>query len=119
MNNLKNLGAVCYAMALLAAAAVAPRIAPAVSAGDAAAGKTVYSNKCMICHGADGQGATGYAKAMKLQPARLTSDAVQKKTDAELKKIILEGSGNMKPLKGLSDIDIANVIAYVRTFAKK
>jgi mono/diheme cytochrome c family protein len=119
MNDLKNLGAVFCAMAVLAAAAVSPPVAPVGSAGDAAAGKTVYSNKCLICHGADGQGATGYAKAMKLQPAQLSSDAVQKKTDAELKKIIVEGSGNMKPVKGLSDIDVANVIAYVRTFAKK
>jgi cytochrome c len=54
--------------------------------GDATAGKTVYSNKCMICHGADGQGTTGYAKAMGLQPAQMSSDRVQKKTDAELEK---------------------------------
>jgi len=88
-------------------------------AGDASAGKAVYSNKCMICHGANGEGATGYAKAMGLEPARLSSDRVQKKTDAELKKIILEGSGKMKPLKGLTEIDIDNVIAYVRNFRKK
>jgi mono/diheme cytochrome c family protein len=91
----------------------------AAAAGDAAAGKTVYANKCMICHGADGEGATGYAKAMGLQPARMSSDRVQSKTDAELKKIILEGSGKMKPVKGLSDADIDNVIAYLRTFRKK
>jgi mono/diheme cytochrome c family protein len=92
---------------------------PVGAAGDTAAGKTVYSNKCLICHGATGDGATGYAKAMKLQPAQLSSAQVQKKTDAELKKIIVEGSGKMKPIKGLSDDDIANVIAYVRTLAKK
>lgn len=91
----------------------------AAGAGDASAGKAIYSNKCMICHGADGEGATGYAKAMGLQPARMSSDRVQNKTDAELKKIILEGSGKMKPVKGLSDADIDNVIAYVRTFRKK
>jgi len=91
----------------------------AAGAGDASAGKAVYSNKCMICHGANGEGATGYAKAMGLEPARLSSDRVQKKTDAELKKIILEGSGKMKPLKGLTEIDIDNVIAYVRNFRKK
>ena len=75
----------------------------------------------MICHGADGEGKTGYAKSMDLQPARLMSDEVQKKTDAELKKIITEGSrGKMKPIKGLSEANIANVIAYVRaTFKKK
>jgi mono/diheme cytochrome c family protein len=91
----------------------------AAATGDAGAGKTVYANKCMICHGADGGGATGYANALGLQPARLASDAVQNKTDAELKKIILEGSGKMKPIKGLSDTDIEKVIAYVRTLRKK
>ncbi len=91
----------------------------AASTGDATAGKAVYSNKCMICHGADGQGATGYAKAMGLEPAQMSSDRVQKKTDAELKKIILEGSGKMKPIKGLSEVDIENAIVYVRTFRKK
>ena len=91
----------------------------AAYAGDATAGKTVYRDKCMICHGANGEGATGYAEAMGLQPARLSSDRVQRKTDAELKTIIRQGSGKMKPVKGLSDIDIDNVIAYVRTFRKK
>ncbi len=119
MKNTKYLGAIVYGMAALAAVAVALGIAPAGDAGDAAVGKTVYANKCQLCHGANGEGATGYAKAMGLQPARLSSDQVQKKTDAELKKIIEEGSGKMKPVKGLNDVDIANVIAYVRTFAKK
>ena len=91
----------------------------AAGAGDATSGKALYSNKCMICHGADGGGATGYAKAMGLEPARLSSDRVQKKTDAELKKIILEGSGKMKPRKDLSEADIGNVIAYIRNFGKK
>jgi mono/diheme cytochrome c family protein len=111
--------------AYLAAVVLATCAAPAIqtkAAGDLAAGKTIYENKCMICHGADGQGKTGYAKAMKLEPAQLSSDKVQKKSDAELKKIITEGSpsGKMKPIKGLSEADITNVIAYVRaTFKKK
>jgi cytochrome c6 len=92
---------------------------PAAGAGDANAGKAVYTSKCKICHGADGEGETGYAKAMGLHPAQLGSDAVQSKTDTELKKIILEGSGKMKPIKGLNDTDIDNVIAYVRTFRRK
>jgi mono/diheme cytochrome c family protein len=87
--------------------------------GDVAAGKVVYENKCLICHGADGAHATGYAKAMGLDPAHFDSDRVQKKSDGELKKVILEGSGKMKPVKGISEIDIDNVIAYVRSLAKK
>ena len=92
---------------------------PACGAGDAAAGKAVYENKCMICHGADGASATGYAKALGLEPAHLGSDRVQKKSDAEIKKIVQEGSGKMKPVKGLSDQDLENVITYVRTLTKK
>jgi hypothetical protein len=60
-----------------------------------------------------------FVVGMGLEPAQLSSDRVQKKTDAELKKIILEGSGKMKPVKGLNDIDVGNVIAYVRDFRKK
>jgi len=96
---------------------VAPPI-HAAGAGDASAGKPVYTNKCRICHGADGEGGTGYAKAMGLEPARLGSDRVQKKTDAELKKVIVDGSGKMKPRKDLTEVDLDNVIAYIRTFRK-
>jgi mono/diheme cytochrome c family protein len=110
-----SFGAMVVIAALLE---VGPAI-QALAAADANSGKAVYSNKCMICHGADGEGATGYAKALRLEPARLSSDRVQKKTDAELKKIILEGSGKMKPRKDLSEIDIDNVIAYIRTLRKK
>jgi mono/diheme cytochrome c family protein len=89
---------------------------------DITSGKAVYANKCKICHGADGEGKTGYAKAMDLEPTQLGSDEVQRKTDVELKKIITEGTtdGKMKPIKTLSDVDIGNLIAYVRaTFGKK
>jgi len=106
----------------MVAVAVLLGVAPAIQAagtGDATAGKSVYSSKCMICHGADGEGETGHARAMGLKPARLSSDKVQKKTDAELKKVILEGSGKMKPRKDLSEADIDNVIAYLRIFRKK
>jgi mono/diheme cytochrome c family protein len=112
----KNLFGASVVIAALLGVALATQ---AAGAGDATAGKAVYRNKCMICHGADGEGATGYAKAMGLDPAQLSSDRVHKKTDAELKRIILEGSGKMKPLKGLSEIDLDNVIVYVRNFRKK
>jgi len=114
MKNYSSAAIVVVAALLVAALAI-----QAWGAGDVTTGKAVYTNKCRICHGANGEGATGYARAMGLEPARLSSDRVQKKTDAELKKIIVEGSGKMKPPKGLSEIDIDNVIAYVRTFRNK
>jgi cytochrome c2 len=36
-----------------------------------------------------------------------------------MKKIITEGKGKMKPVGGLNDADVTNVIAFVRSLAKK
>ncbi len=58
------------------------------------------------------------AKLLKTTIPPLDSAEVQSKSDADLKKIITEGTGKMKPVKDLSDADIANVIAYVRAFKK-
>jgi len=87
-------------------------------AGDAAAGKDVYLKKCKACHGEDGHGNEGMAKLLKTTIPPMDSDEVQKKTDAEIKTVIVEGKGKMKPVKDMSDADISNVIAYVRSFKK-
>jgi mono/diheme cytochrome c family protein len=89
------------------------------ASGDATAGKDVYLKKCKICHGEDGHGNAGMAKLLKTTIPTLDSEEVQSLSDADLRKIITEGKGKMKPVAGLSDADISNVIAYVRTFKKK
>ena len=88
-------------------------------AGDAAAGKDVFVKKCKTCHGENGQGNEGMAKLLKVTITPLDSDEVQSKSDADIKMIIVEGKGKMKPVKDVSDSDIINVIAYVHTFKKK
>jgi mono/diheme cytochrome c family protein len=88
-------------------------------AGDATAGKDVFMKKCKTCHGEDGKGNQGMAKLLKTTIAALDSDDAQGKSDADIKKVVLEGTGKMKPVKEISDADIDNVIAYVRTFKKK
>jgi cytochrome c2 len=40
-------------------------------------------------------------------------------SDADIKKVITEGKDKMKPVAGLNDTDISNVIAYVRSMKKK
>lgn len=87
--------------------------------GDAAAGKDVYMKKCNICHGPDGAGKEAIEKMLKVEMKALGSKEVQAVSDADMKKIIDEGKGKMKPVKGLSDAEMANVIAFVRTLAKK
>jgi|SRR5580704_11728218 mono/diheme cytochrome c family protein len=88
-------------------------------AGDATAGKDVYLKKCKTCHAEDGHGNDGMAKLLKTTIPPLDSDDVQKKSDADIKKVIVEGKGKMKPVKDISDVEIDNVIAYVRAFNKK
>lgn len=87
-------------------------------AADAAAGKAVYAKKCQMCHAADGQGNAGMAKALKTEIKPLGSAEVQAKSDADLKKIIAEGTGKMKPVAGLAAGDPDNIVAFVRTLKK-
>ncbi len=55
----------------------------AAGAGDATSGKAVYSNKCMICHGADGEGTTGYAKATRTCAAQVRQGSEENGRPAE------------------------------------
>jgi len=88
------------------------------SGGNGEAGKAVYDKKCASCHAKDGAGNPGIAKALKVELRHLGSKEVQDQKDDVLKKFITEGTEKKKPVKGLSDEEIANVIAYVRTLKK-
>lgn len=86
---------------------------------DADAGKQVYQRRCKMCHGTDGKGSAAVARMMKVEIPALDSEAVQRQTDEELAKVITKGKGKMVAVKGISHQDVANVIAYLRTLAKK
>ena len=86
--------------------------------GDATAGKAVFDAKCKMCHGADGKGNAAIAKKMNLTFPDITAKDTQSKSDDVLKKRVTEGGKQMKPVKGLTDEQVTNVIAYVRSMAK-
>ena len=105
-------------------------LAPATAfAGDAEAGKTTYTVNCVPCHGETGKGDGPVGAVLQPPPRDLSSgDFVfdtdgdgQKGTDADLKAVISKGgaafggSPLMAPWPMLSDADIDNVIAYIRT----
>jgi cytochrome c6 len=81
-------------------------------------GADSYKAKCQMCHGADGLGATPAGKAMKAVP--FTDPAIVHKSDAELIAATKSGKGKMPAYAGkLTDAEIKDVIAYVRTLQKK
>lgn len=89
-----------------------------LGAGDPQAGKAVYDAKCKTCHGTDAKGNAALAKTLKVEFKDLASKEVQSKSDGDLKKSITGGTGKMQPVKGLSDKQVEDVIAFVRSLAK-
>lgn len=91
--------------------------ASAVAAADAKAGKTVYTQSCKTCHGPDGAGNPAIAKMMKVEMRDLKSPEVQAMSDADLKKIITDGKGKMKPVPAAAG-SADDLIAYLRSIKK-
>ena len=91
---------------------------PALAAGDAAAGKTLFESKCKACHGVDGAGTPAMLKKYgeKLKP--LGGPAVQGMKDAELTKAVKEGATHKALVKSLTDADYANLAAHIRNLKK-
>lgn len=79
----------------------------------------LFKSKCAACHGADGSGNVAMGKTLGVTD--LTSDAVQKQTDAQLTDSITNGKGKKMPAyKGkLTDDQIKGLVGYLRDLAKK
>ena len=93
-----------------------------VSEGDAAAGAALFTGTCSACHGPDGKGLPNLGKDFT------ASEFVKTSSDAELLAFVKVGrpagdpandTGVDMPPKGgnpaLSDEDILDIIAHVRT----
>jgi mono/diheme cytochrome c family protein len=105
----KTIWPVCLAMALCSVA---------MAAGDATTGKASYDKACKSCHGADGTPNAGIAKSMKVEMAHLGDSSIQGMSDADLKGVITNGKGKMKPSKSVSGKAADDVVAYMRTLKK-
>jgi mono/diheme cytochrome c family protein len=123
-----------FTTTLMIAAFALGSVLPSVAfAADVAAGKAKFMTLCVSCHGESGKGdgPTGKALAAAGQPAPrdftigefvLDSDKDGKTgTDADLKAIITKGalvyggSAMMAPVQGLSDADLDNLVAFIRS----
>jgi len=55
---------------------------------------------------------------MNVQMRDLKSPEVQSKSDADLKKVVTDGQGKMRPIPSVSGAALDNAIAYVRSLKK-
>jgi len=92
--------------------------AATIPAAPQSGSESIYKTKCAACHSPDGSGNSSVGKAMGVHDLR--SPDVQKMTDDQLKQIIHDGKGKM-PAYGnqLKDSEIAGLVAYIRSLAKK
>lgn len=102
---------------VLLALGFAAAAATTVFAADATAGKAAYDKSCKSCHGPDGAASPAMAKMMKVEIKDLKSSDVQSMSDDELKKVIADGKGKMKPVPAAA-ASAADIVAYIRTWKK-
>ena len=95
-------------------------VASTAKAADLAAAKKIYDAKCAKCHGLTGKGDGPKAKGLKKKPRDYSNKVEMAKfTDEKLIKETLDGKKPMPSYRGkLTDAEIADQIAYIRTFAK-
>jgi mono/diheme cytochrome c family protein len=80
-------------------------------AGALVSAQAIYAEKCSSCHGPDGRKETG--------GVTLVSSQTQGRSDAELARIIREGSGRVSATAhtrlGLDEAQVHAVVAHIRT----
>ena len=91
--------------------AVAVSLAGAVGFAQSA-GEATYKAKCQMCHGATGTPSAGMAKAMGIKP--VSDPDIKKLTADQMAAAVKNGKGKMKPIAGLTDAQIKDVVAFYR-----
>jgi mono/diheme cytochrome c family protein len=87
-------------------------------AADAKAGQVAFSTSCKSCHGADGTPNPAIGKAMKVEMKDLKSPDVQSRSDADLKKVITDGQGEMHAITSVTPTAADNIVAFMRSLKK-
>ena len=106
--------AIACTLALLAASTAARADGSGwFSSAQVAQGRWEYSQKCAVCHGADGKGSPA---GQKLGVRDFHSPDVAKESDADLTKVTKEGKNKMPKFDGkLTDDQIKGLIKYIRS----
>jgi mono/diheme cytochrome c family protein len=82
-------------------------------------GKSLFENKCQICHGANGKGNGPAAGALNPKPMNFNSAKFwQGDVDKKIKETLRKGKGEM-PAFNLSDEEVKAIIDYMAHAFKK
>ncbi len=82
-------------------------------------GKPLYQANCALCHGDFGASDGPASSSYDPRPTDLTKGEVTTDPDGAIFLVIKNGKGKMPGMKRLTDEQIWQVVAYVRTLAKK
>jgi mono/diheme cytochrome c family protein len=82
------------------------------AAATAQPGDALYKTKCQSCHGASGTPNPSLAKLLGIKP--VTDPDIQKLTVDQMAAAVRNGKGKMKPVPGLTDAQVKDVVAYYR-----
>lgn len=90
----------------------------------AAAGKLLFATHCANCHGNEGKGDGIASASLPAKPSDLSSGAIASIADGALFLILkdgkmVDGKFTMPPTKRVTDEQLWQVVAYVRTLAAK
>jgi cytochrome c5 len=89
---------------------VSPELSPGAG-GDAANGQTVFTSNCAPCHGSTGQGTSIAPDALN------DADFLAGLTDDDLTTVIRTGvEGRMPPFSDLSEQDVLDLLAFLRSW---
>jgi mono/diheme cytochrome c family protein len=76
-------------------------------------GEATYKAKCASCHGSAGTPSPGMAKMLGVKP--VSDPSVKSMTAAQMEAVVKNGKGKMKPVAGLTDAQIKDVVTYFRS----
>ena len=98
---------------------VALGFASPADAADLTNGKKIYTTRCAGCHGNTGKGDGVKAETLEKKPTDYTDQKrMSQVTDAELRKVTREGKPPMPAYPKMTDKELDDVVAYIRSFAK-
>lgn len=111
-----------YLFSVVAVAALAFAASTMTHSSEAAyfqSAKSLFAQKCSVCHANDGTGNTAKGKELKVRNWK-TDPEVKKMSDAKMLEITLKGKGKMEGYeKTLGKEKVEMLIAYSKTLMGK